>query len=362
MKNLKLHIVEGTGDLLFLECKFKKTVEHNIIENFSRFGYFEIETPTFEYDCVFSDAEDLYRMVDRSGEVLALRPDITTQIARIAATKLSDKLPIRASYLGNVYRYQDTQKGGRQNEFTQAGIELLGEMGDIFDAEVIAATISALLNVGLDEFMVELGDVNFVRGLLSDSNLDDDIIDEINILMTKKDTLSIEEILKNVNMNQSIKELFIKLPTLFGNIEIIDELLQKDFLNETSKNALENLKNILTVLSYYGYEKYISIDLGMNKNMDYYTGMIFKVFTHSVGFAIAGGGRYDKLISNFGKNISATGSAIYINRLTQALLTKTEPTEPKVDEIIKNNDIKKSIEQAQKSRANGKKVLIQSYK
>jgi ATP phosphoribosyltransferase regulatory subunit len=208
--------------------------------------------------------------------------------------------------------------------------------------------------------MVELGDVNFVRGLFGDSNLDDEMIDEINDLMTKKDTLSIEEILKNVNMNENIKELFIKLPTLFGDVEVIDQLLTVDFLNETSKNALNNLKNILTVLSYYGYEKYISIDLGMNKNMDYYTGMIFKVFTHSVGFPIAGGGRYDKLIANFGKNISATGSAIYINRLTQALLTKVDLVEPQVDEIIENSNIKLSIEQAQKSRANGKKVVVKN--
>ena len=149
MLNEKLHIVDGTSDILFSECKFKRETEAKIMKTFEKFGYFEIETPTLEHVSVFSEEEsnDFYKLIDRNGSVLALRPDITTPIARIAATKLLKHLPVRASYLGNVFRYQDTQKGGRQTEFTQAGIEFLGSdeaSSAAKDAEIIAATIEAL--------------------------------------------------------------------------------------------------------------------------------------------------------------------------------------------------------------------------
>ena len=362
-ENERLHIVDGTNDILFSECKFKRETEAKIMHTFEKFGYFELSTPTFEYASVFSEEEsnDYYKLIDRNGSVLTLRPDMTTPIARVAATKLRSCLPVRASYLANVFRYQDTQKGGRQSEFTQAGIEFLGENKSstaCCDAEIIAATIEAILQTEIP-VVVELGDVNFVRGLLSDANLSDQKLDEISMLMTKKDTLAIEEILKNEKaISEEIKELFIKLPTLFGDASIIDEFLEKVFLPETCKKALNNMKNILNVLSYYGYDKYVSVDLGMNKNMDYYTGMIFRVFTHGVGFPIAGGGRYDKLIEKFGQNVPATGSAIYINRLLDSLISKQTPSAPAVSETIDGPDIKTAIEKAQAIRAGGKTAII----
>jgi len=360
----KLHVVDGTNDILFSECKFKSETESKIMKTFEKFGYFELQTPTFEHASVFSEEEsnDFYKLIDRNGSVLTLRPDMTTPIARVAATKLREHLPVRASYLANVFRYQDTQKGGRQNEFTQAGIEFLG--GDetktaVKDAEIIAATIKALIAVDIP-VVVELGDVNFVRGLLSDADLSDQKLDEISNLMTKKDTLAIEEILLHEGaISGEIKELFIKLPTLFGDSAIIDEFLQKDFLPDTCKKALLNMKEILRILSYYGYEKYVSVDLGMNKNMEYYTGMIFRIFTHNVGFPIAGGGRYDKLIEKFGQKLPATGSAIYINRLLDGLISRINLTPPVIDEKISEIDIKTAIEKAQKLRKEGKIAVIQ---
>jgi ATP phosphoribosyltransferase regulatory subunit len=358
------HTVEGTSDILFAECAFKRKIENNIMDSFRKYGYFEIETPTFEYDSVFSEFSsngDLYRLIDRNGAVLCLRPDMTTPIARLAATKFGGNLT-RASYRANVFRCQDPHKGGRQNEFTQCGIELLNKTGAEADGEVIAAAIDSLLSADVSEspgmaFIIELGDVNFLRGLLSASGLPEGKINQINRLMNSKDTLSIEEILKNeTGISEKEKELFIKLPALFGNPSIIDELLKLDYLNEISKNALINLQNILTVIGYYGYEKYISIDLGMNKNMDYYTGMIFKIFTRNIGFPIAGGGRYDKLTANFGKNIPATGAAIYINRLLDA--AASQATAPAPDEVIDGADMKKAVEKAQELRKQGKSVVI----
>ncbi len=352
--------LEGTNDILFSECEFKHQIEENIMKCFKSYGYFPLETPLMEYDSVFfgnSDAEGLYRLVDRNGAVVSLRPDMTMPIARVAATKLFDQLPVRASYLGNVYRFSDPTKGGRQNEFTQAGIELLGETGTFYDAEVIALTVNALLDAGATDFMVELGNVNFVRGLLSESHLSEELQDEINTLMVKKDILSMEEVLNSVTLDESIKDIILKLPTLFGGKEVLDDMLTKK-LPDQSKQAICDLLEIYTYLSYYGYENYITFDLGMNKNMDYYTGMIFKIFHQGVGFPVAGGGRYDKLISRFGKEIPATGSAIYINRLTDGMSHAISLTPPKADEVLSGDDKKAMIEQAKELRKSGKSVIV----
>lgn len=357
-KSITLLTAEGTNDILFTECRLKKQAEENIMNCFASYGYQPLETPSFEYDSVFSETEGVYRMIDRTGRVLALRPDMTMPIARVCATKLYENLPVRASYLGNVYRCEDTLKGGRQNEFTQAGIELLGEKGVFYDAEVIAATINALSDAGVEDFMVELGNVNFVRGLLSGSHLEDDIIDEINTLMTKKDTLSIEEILDGVCIQEEIKEIIIKLPALFGDICVVKEMLKKEFLPSESKKALSDLIQIVTYLSYYGYEKYITIDLGMNKNMDYYTGTIFKIFKQGVGFPVAGGGRYDKLISRFQKNIPATGSAIYINRLLDGMTDQLSDGKEMIETIEASEHEEEAICRAMELRKQGKRVIV----
>ncbi len=347
--------IEGTNDILFAECRFKHQVEEQILRCFSGYGYFRLETPLMEHDSVFSETDGLYRLVDRSGNVVSLRPDMTMPIARVVATKLYDNLPVRASYLGNVYRFLDPTKGGRQNEFTQAGIELLGETGTFYDAEVIAATINALLDAGATDFMVELGNVNFVRGLLSESHLSEEIQDEINDLMVKKDMLSMEEVLENVSLKKESKEMILKLPTLFGGVDILDQMLGNSQLPDGSRQAILDLQEIYTYLSSYGYEKYITFDLGMNKNMDYYTGMIFKIFHRGVGFPVAGGGRYDKLISRFGKDIPATGSAIYVNRLTDGMSHAISHETPKVDEVLSGKD---AIKKAQELRKSGKKVIV----
>lgn len=347
--------LEGTNDILFAECRFKHQVEDKILGCFAGYGYCRLETPLMEYDHVFSDADGLYRLVDRSGNVVSLRPDMTMPIARVTATKLYDALPVRASYLGNVYRFSDPTKGGRQNEFTQAGIELLGETGTFYDAEVIAATINALLDAGATDFMVELGNVNFVRGLLSESHLSEEIQDEINELMVKKDMLSMEEVLESASLSKESKEILLKLPTLFGGHEILDTMLTNSALPEASRKALSDLQEIYSYLCEYGYEKYITFDLGMNKNMDYYTGMIFKIFHQGVGFPVAGGGRYDKLISRFGKDIPATGSAIYVNRLTDGMSHAISYEAPKADEVLSGKD---AIQKAQELRKAGKKVIV----
>lgn len=327
MSNWKLHTPNGVNDILPDECAVKKEIESTIWSVFSSIGYKEVETPTFEYyDCYLGlsgqiSQEHMFKFFDEQGRILALRPDFTTSIARMAATKVanSDK-PQRYLYTGNVYRVEQTQ-GARQREFTQSGIELIGSYSPSADAEVISAAMEAVLAVGIEEFSMEIGQIAFFNGLVKQAGLDEQSIEKLRERIDSKDSVGIKTITDKLDIDDNIKNLMIDLPYLFGGEEVFKKAYV-DGLNEESKNALDNLKRIYELLCLYGFEKYVSIDLGMLESIDYYTGSIFKCYTHGVGFPICAGGRYDNLMGQFGDNKGAVGAAIGINRLISVLSDK----------------------------------------
>ncbi|MCD8390464.1 MAG: ATP phosphoribosyltransferase regulatory subunit [Firmicutes bacterium] len=291
---------------------------------FASCGYREVETPMFEYyDCYAGRQgqiaqENLYKFFDEQGRVLVLRPDFTTSIARMAATKEENSpVPLRYMYTGSVFRAEQTE-GARRREFTQSGIALIGSCSAAADAEVIAAATEAVLAAGIEEMTVEIGQVAFFNGLAEQTELKSADAERLRERIDSKDVVGIREILKDLNMDDNIKSLIEELPYLFGDISILDKA-RVPGLNETSKIALDNLRDIYNLLCEYGFEKYVSIDLGMLQSIDYYTGSIFKFYTHGVGFPICAGGRYDRLMGNFGAPKGAVGAAIGINRLMQAL-------------------------------------------
>lgn len=324
MSDWRLHTPIGLFDILPEECEKKKRVE-NIINNvFVSMGYKEIETPSFEYYDVFSgdsgqiSQENMFKFFDEKGRILTLRPDITTSIARMAATKMQEEtLPIRLSYTGNVFRAEKTE-GARQREFTQTGIELLGSDSPKADAEVIAAAIEALYAVGINDFRVEIGQVAFFNGLVEQAKLSAEDTEKLRERIDCKDSLGIKELTEKLNLDDEIKSLMIALPDLFGDLSVIDKA-DVFGLNDISKNALENIRSIYKLLESFGFSDVISIDLGMLQSIDYYTGSIFKCYTHGVGFPVCAGGRYNNLVSKFGKDLSAVGVAFGVNRILSAL-------------------------------------------
>lgn len=324
MLDLRLHTPTGVNDILPEECRKKKEIENVLWSVFASMGYQEIELPTYEYYDVFAgnggqiSQENMFKFFDENGRILTLRPDMTTAIARIAATKnINDTLPLRYCYTGNVFRAEKTE-GARQREFTQSGIELIGVNTPKADAEVIAAAIEAVLAVGIEEFQMEIGQVAFFNGLVEQAGLEGEAVELLRERIDCKDTLGIKTLTEKLNISDDIKKLMVDLPYLFGGLEMLEKA-DVAGLNETSKAALENIKKIYELLIAYGYEKYISMDLGMLQSIDYYTGTIFKCFTYGVGFPICAGGRYDNLIGNFGKNMGAVGVAFGINRIMSAL-------------------------------------------
>lgn len=328
MSDWKIHTPSGMSDIMPGECSGKREIENTLWSVFASFGYREVETPMFEYYDVYAgnngqisrglEQESMFKFFDEQGRILALRPEITTSIARMTATKTEGlPLPLRFCYTGNVFR-SERAYGERHREFTQSGIELIGASSPKADAEVIAAAIEALIALGIKEFHMEIGQVAFFNGLTAQAGLDSNDIEKLRERIDSKDRFGIKELTEKLSIDNSIKELMIELPYLFGGSEVLEKA-DVPGLNETSRNALVNLKNIYETLVSYGLEKFISLDLGMLQSIDYYTGSIFKCYTHGIGFPICAGGRYDNLVQKFGRNLGAVGIAFGINHIMTVL-------------------------------------------
>lgn len=322
MPDWKLHTPNGVSDVLPKERAVKKEIEDTLWKVFRSFGYVEVESPSFEYyDCYSGESgqitqEKLFKFFDEQGRILALRPDFTTSIARMAATKkVGDVMPLRYMYTGNVFRAEHTD-GARRREITQSGIELIGSYSPQADAEVIAAAMEAVESLGIEEFSMEIGQVAFFNGLVEQCGLDAETTEKLRSRIDSKDSQGIKTLVEKLNIEDEIKQIMIELPYLFGGPEVLDKA-NVPGLNETSKVALDNIRKIYELLCLYNFEDYISIDLGMLQSIDYYTGSIFKCYTHGVGFPIAAGGRYDHLMGQFGMPKGAVGCAFGVNRLMQ---------------------------------------------
>jgi len=336
----KIYTPEGVQDILVNECFVKRNIEDKIRKVFRSAGFYEVETPIVEfYDAFLAEdgitaQETMFKFFDQQGRILVLRPEITIPIARLAATKFKDvNHPLRFCYIGNAFNYKELG-GGKQKEFTQAGVELLGVNSPEADAEIIATAIKAVKASGLQNFQIDIGQVDFFKGLMEETGLSDEETEQMRVLIDRKDYLAVEELVKTHNIREDLKELVLSLPRLFGSLDVIDRV-EKYSINEKSINALENLRKVLKILDDYGLSKYVSIDLGMVQSLNYYTGIIFRGFTYGVGFPILSGGRYDNLVEKFGKVSSATGFSLGINMIMMALeRQKIETEKPSIDSLI----------------------------
>lgn len=340
MTKWKIYTPEGVQDVLVDECFVKRNIEEKVRKVFRSSGFYEVETPIVEfYDAFLAEdgitaQETMFKFFDQQGRILVLRPEITIPIARLAATKYKDyDYPLRFCYIGNTFNYKELG-GGKQKEFTQAGVELLGINSPEADAEVIATAINAVRAAGLENFQIDIGQVDFFKGLMEETGLSAEETEQMRILIDRKDYLAVEELVKTHNIREDLKELVLSLPRLFGSLDVI-ETVEKYSLNKKSINALENLRRVLNILEDYGLSKYVSIDLGMVQSLNYYTGIIFRGFTYGAGFPILSGGRYDKLVEKFGKASPATGFSLGINMVMMALeRQKIEAEKPSIDSLI----------------------------
>jgi ATP phosphoribosyltransferase, regulatory subunit len=323
MKNL-LHTPEGVRDIYDRECARKNIVEQRILRQMQLFGYSAIETPMFEFFDIFakergsvSDRE-MYKFFDRYNNTVVLRPDMTPAIAR-CVTKFygEETMPQRLCYLGHTFTNSASYKG-RLYEVTQSGAELIGDDSAQADAEMIAMVIQSLRSAGLKEFQVELGEVEFFRGLLEEAGISEEEGDELRELIENKNYFGVEDYISNVLKKADFKDVFLKLPELFGSVDNIRKAKEMT-KNQRAQSAIDRLEKVHQILKEYGLTEYISYDLGMLSKFSYYTGIIFKAYSYGIGDYMVSGGRYDKLLVQFGRDISAIGFAITIDRLMSAL-------------------------------------------
>jgi len=340
----KIYTPDGVQDILTEDCYLKRNLEQKYRSLFISCGYNEIETPTIEFYDVFSSEhgaipqEDMFKFFDQQGRILVLRPDITIPVARITATKYRDALyPLRFCYIGNVFRYND-YGGGKQNEFTQAGVEVLGVDTPYADAEVISIAIKALKASGLENFQVDIGQVDFFKGLMEEAGIPDEKAQQVRKLIDRKDYVGLEEFLNRSEIKPELKKLIYDLPGFFGSSDLIDRVLAFN-LNKRSREALENIRQVIGILEDFGLGKYVSVDLGMLGGLDYDTGIIFRGFTHGVGFPVLTGGRYDRLVGEFGKVCPATGFSLGVNMVMMALQRqKIKVGKPQTDSIVRYSE------------------------
>lgn len=361
-----LHTPEGVRDIYDLECKRKLKVIDQIHNAMSLFGYHDIDTPTFEYFDIFNmdkgsaASNEMYKFFDRNNNTLVLRPDFTPGIARSVAKYYADlELPIRLCYKGNAF-INAHQHQGKLSEFTQVGGELINDDSSAADAETIACVISCLLATGLKEFQIEIGDVSFFKGIIEEAGLDEETEGKIKDFIQIKNFFGLSEFVSKLEISENLKTILCELDGLFGGVEILDKA--SSFVNNpVAIDALDRMRKVYNALCAYGFEKYVGFDLSMLNRYNYYTGIVFRGYTYGTGDAIVKGGRYNNLLSKFGKEAPSVGFAIYIDDLMSAISrNKIEVGLENSNMLIlydRENQVK-AIETANRLRNEGRKLEL----
>lgn len=327
MNRYNISTPEGTRDLLFASCRALRSTENAIRNTLEGKGYSEIITPAVEYYDVFAqanpelDQEAMLKIVDKSGRICVARPDNTTPIARIAATRLDDAaLPVRLYYSQKVFR-SVSGGHGHKGEFLQIGAELIGADGLHADLDILSAAFEALKSTGSENFRIELGHAEIYKALIEALGVDAATAESIRRLIENKSFAALGDVLAPFGSKPEAKALYA-MPQLFGGIEVLDEV---EVLtgNVRVLGAIAYLRRLYKALDEAGFGGSVMIDLGLVHEMDYYTGIMFRGYCGGAGAAILSGGRYNALCAKFGKDMPAGGFGIDVESVAESLTGKT---------------------------------------
>ena len=354
----------GVTDILLDDAQLKHHVESSLREVIEAWGYVEAITPMFEcYEVLLAggiDPEWMYKFSDPGGGIIALRPDLTTPIARVVATRLREApKPLRLYYIENVFRRPDPKRG-KQAELSQAGIELVGSSQPAADAEVVATAIEALQQLGIDDFQLNLGQIGFFQGIVEDTTLSEAEITVIKERLDRRDREELTRFLQARDLPEGKERLILEILTLCGGEEVIERASGLAD-NKTSEAALENLAEIYRILDDYHLADRVVIDLAEVRGFGYYTGLMFEGFSRSLGSSITKGGRYDDLIAKFGYPCPAVGCAFDIDRIRTIVQKEKLVALPKVDALVRFSREHRSeaYELAKTLRAQGKRAELE---
>jgi len=357
---LRRQLPHGLADLFGEQAAARARAEALLGETFTQWGYDRIILPTFGYylSLVTGASNDLqqemYRLFDRDGEILALRPDMTVPTARVVGTRLYDQpLPMRFFYVGNVFRHE-TPQAGRRREFTQAGIELIGADTSEADAEVIALACTSLRRLGIERFRINLGQVAYLRAVLAGAQVDDDDLSDLETAIGHKNDVEIGRVVQRLALETRVAAVVRALPHLYGGEDVLQEAARLA-PNVAAREAIARLQRIYDLLGVQGMAGHILIDLGEVRSMAYYTGISFQGYAEGLGFSVCRGGRYDNLLSSFGSDLPAVGFAMGLER---AMLLSQPEVDLTPDVALPANGDPTCHELARRLRARGLRVEV----
>lgn len=319
-------IPSGTRDWLPREAGRIRGATAGVLAEAARWGYREVATPTLEYLDVLvrgegpGETDRLFKLIDRGGELLALRPEMTTSVARLVGTRLrgavsADSVPLRVAYAGQVFRGGEAATA-RLREFPQAGCELIGPRTVEADAEIVALAVAAFRAAGVAAFSLSLGHVGFLQGVLAGLDLSEDDGAAVRGLLYQKDFVGLRGLLERHRAPADRIDALMALPALRGP----GALAEAGRLVHTPEGlaVVRDLERLTEVLAAHGVADTVTIDLSIIRDFDYYTGIVFEGHTAALGAPLGGGGRYDRLLEQFGVPLPATGFALRLDRVLAA--------------------------------------------
>lgn len=365
------YTIDGFENIKYQGFGKLKFIENKLSELFKRFGYCQVETPTFEnYEFYANEdavnKDDLFKLINASGKILALKPDVTLPVARMAAINHHDPEEIiKFSYLTNIYKDFSNRDKSRK-ETTQTGIEYFGNSDPACDAEVVALAIIALSSFGIENIHIDLGHVGFINALLDEIQVNKSDREKLFNLIENKNIGDIKEFLKDKNnIPEKYKEILIEIPRLFGEPKDVFKRMNELAVTPKMKAAVDRLTMIYDHLKELGMHQYITFDIGFTNRMNYYTGMIFKGYIDELGEAVLNGGRYDSLSSRFGIDRPACGFSLDLISFMDHLNSKNllpEEGEPKYILLYPLSERAKAFDKCNDIRKTGRSAEMFYYK
>ncbi|HTA12346.1 MAG TPA: ATP phosphoribosyltransferase regulatory subunit [Solirubrobacteraceae bacterium] len=334
-------IPSGTRDVLPEETREVRAITDTLRGVFERHSYGEVYTPALEYESVLAradmaEARPAYRVFDETGAVLVLRSDMTVPIARVVATRYpTSDPPLRFCYFAHCYRGVRPQRG-QPRELLQAGIELIGAPAPHGTAEALTVLCHALDATGLKDYRIGLGDASLFPALMASLDVPEDARTTLLETLVLRDFVGLERELEAAGISGEAARLLVEVPQRRGGPEVLSDTPAE------AVAAVTGLRQVHGLLEPAVAERVI-FDLGLVRNIGYYTGAVFDVYDPALGTPIGGGGRYDDLLGRFGRSLPAVGFALGVDRLhialageergTGALLAQAHPNAGAATEI-----------------------------
>lgn len=315
----QIQIPFGMRDIILEDCTKKRALRNRIEKVFDRYGYQEIITPSIEFYQTYQNAfgtineQDMYKFFDQDGQILSLRMDMTVPIARVCASKFNKVAPpYRFRYCSNVYKVRQ-MFGGHMSEVSDCGVELIG-LDCFHDIEVILCALDTMETLGVSDYTLEIGNSDYFKIACRDIGLSEAQQVDLAQLIDNKSLVDLKAYLDQLGLNDKQKSFFQSLPILGGDVSILDQALEVSF-NEDLRKVVLDLKDLYQKCEALGVGEHIQFDLGKVPHLDYYTGIIFEGFVKDVGHSVLSGGRYDKLLKKFGRDLPACGFSVKLDYL-----------------------------------------------